>query len=76
VPGGPRGLQNRRRPATAGMGSIPILSANSTSASEDSRGSNSEDRIDVAFILRRMRGQTKPNDSATSLARPAANKRP
>jgi selenium donor protein len=27
VPGGPRGLQNRRRPATAGIGSIPILSA-------------------------------------------------
>jgi hypothetical protein len=27
VPGGPRGLQNRRRRASGGVGSIPILSA-------------------------------------------------
>jgi hypothetical protein len=27
VPGGPRGLQNRRRHASGGVGSIPILSA-------------------------------------------------
>jgi len=26
VPGGPRGLQNRRRRASGGVGSIPILS--------------------------------------------------
>jgi hypothetical protein len=28
VPGGPRGLQNRRRYAAGEVGSIPILSAN------------------------------------------------
>ena len=27
MPGGPRGLQNRRRHASGGVGSIPILSA-------------------------------------------------
>ncbi len=29
VPGGPRGLQNRRRHASGEVGSIPILSARS-----------------------------------------------
>lgn len=37
MPGGPRGLQNRRRHASGGVGSIPILSASSFSIA-DRRG--------------------------------------
>jgi hypothetical protein len=68
VPGGPRGLQNRRRFARAGIGSIPILSANFSREEVNRFVARTNPSIDVAFVLCWLSCQVEPTGPVASFA--------